>query len=431
VDTRTRQAGVALCRLIRVPGLAADPLGRVLSAWLEEPALVDGFWNRPAAEYRERWGVPARAARYLQEAEEDEEAGMAEAAYLAAQGAGIEQVSLLDAAFAALAAARGLPPVLFTRGNQDHLWQAGAAIPHSRDAGEEALAWGGRLAKALSEAGTGIVTGHNRDGYRRAAAAAKRAGAPLTVVLDRPLHDATSQGPGAEPVLTARLWDDRFRPERELVVSAVLPGARWLPSHAQARDALIIHLAEVVVAGDVRRGGNLAPLCARAATASRLVFRSPYCRAEIDAPSLPGEPEAAAVVIGQALSRRRETAPGIEPAMRHPGWVARRWEAEREAFAASLSLLVAEWGWVERRPASSPIAKTIRVAAIVQLPGVSEVEPDQAVLVGRRDGNEAPDLGEQVLLLSPGEPIQDLAGLRAYLSRCRTRMQEALRNQRH
>src|SRR5439155_13008523 len=107
--------------------------------------------------------------------------------------------------------------VLFTRGNQDFLWRGGVAIPHSRDAAEEALDWGAALARALAEAGIGLVTGHNRDGYRRAAASAKRAAAPLTVVLDRPLHGFISQGPGAEPVSTARLWDGRFRPEREVL----------------------------------------------------------------------------------------------------------------------------------------------------------------------------------------------------------------------
>src|SRR5205807_6924892 len=123
----------AVYRLLRVPGLDAEAVIRVLSAWRGEPVLLDQFWGRTAEDYRRAWGLSPRAARFLQDTDEDEEAASVEAALLAAREADIELVSWLDPPFASLGAARGLPPVLFTRGNQDYLWGSGVASPHSRD----------------------------------------------------------------------------------------------------------------------------------------------------------------------------------------------------------------------------------------------------------------------------------------------------------
>ena len=127
MDSRAMRTEIAIYRLLRTPGLSVDSLGQVLSAWREEPALLDRCWNRPAADYRQRWGLSVAAARFLQDGDDEEETGIAEAAVLAARSSDIELMSVLDADYASLCAARGLPPVLFTRGNQDLLWRAGAA----------------------------------------------------------------------------------------------------------------------------------------------------------------------------------------------------------------------------------------------------------------------------------------------------------------
>jgi len=175
----TSEQETAVYRLLRVPGLGPGAIERILTAWKDSPDLAESFWGRPIEEYRSRWGLSARAARLLRDedrSDDDWRAGEADAA--AARTAHIELIAILDSGYAALAATRDLPSVLFTRGNQDLLWNAGAAIAHSRGASEDALEWGAQLAAALAEAGVGLITGHNRDGYRRTAAAAKRLGAP-------------------------------------------------------------------------------------------------------------------------------------------------------------------------------------------------------------------------------------------------------------
>ena len=434
----TREQEIALYRLLRVPGLGAGGAGRVLAAWRDQPGLLAAFWGRRAEEYRAGWGLTRRAALFLQGDAGSEDSIMAAAAdSAAARAAEIELLTVLDGEYERLAAIRDLPPALFTRGNQDLLWDAGTAIPHSRAAPEEALAWSAELATALAAAGGGLVTGHNRDGYRRVAAAAKRAGAPLVIALDRPLHGEPSTGPGAEPVVTARLWDAQFRRERELVLSAGGPGEPWVPGHARRRDALILGLATVVVAGAVRPGGIMADLCARALAARRPVFRSPFCWAELGAKALPAAIDAASAAVIQAAQEESEDDGSGRNRLRRPrpGWLERHWSAEAAAFVAALETVVGRDGWVERRGAG-PAAATgtapqaglpEELMAVVLLPASAGGQPAEMVVVGRRGPHGRGGEEAALLLLSPGEAIHDLDTFQAYLARCRTRVQDLIR----
>src|SRR5712691_8636738 len=99
----------ATYRLLRVPGLTEDAWGRVLTAWRDMEGLRDRFWGRAAAEYQSAWGLSARAARCLRDADYEEEAVIATAEVAAAKEAEIELLSLLDPSYAALAGVRALP----------------------------------------------------------------------------------------------------------------------------------------------------------------------------------------------------------------------------------------------------------------------------------------------------------------------------------
>jgi hypothetical protein len=433
----TNEQEMAVYRLLPVPGLGPGALGRVLAAWREQPELVAGFWGRPVDEYRARWGVSPRAARCLHGEAAEQETLAAEAD--AARAIRVEMMSVMDAGFAALAADRGLPPVLFTRGNQDLLWEAGVAIPHSRGAPEEALGWAADLASALAEAGVGLVSGHNRDGYRRAAAAAKRAGAPLVIVLDRPLHGEPATGPRAEPVVTARLWDSQFRPERELVLSSIGPREAWMPTHARRRDELVTGLADVVVAGAVRPGGIMAALGERRVMAHKPIFRSPFCGADLPAPLLPTDITAAAARVIEAVQEPSETGgpSGARSRCPQPGWLDRCWASEIAAFVSLLEGMVGRDGWVERRPAgpvpaeddpAAPGRPWTDVLAVVMLPLRGE-NPDSEMVVLRRFRRPAGRCGlkEPALLLTPGASLSELEAFRAYLTRCRSLVQAAIR----
>ncbi len=414
-----------LYRLLAVPGLSEAALGRILVGWGADPAESGRFWERAAAEYQRGWGLSARAAVYLAEEAKSEKAlRAAEVLTTLARAAEIELLTVQEDDYAALARERGLPPVLFTRGNQDLLWAGGVAVAQSRDAPEAALAWGAALAAALADAGVQLVSSHNRDGYRRVAAAAKRAAAAVVIVLDRPLHDTPGDGPRAEPVSTARLWDERFHPERQVIVSGRRPGERWQPRHGRGRDALVMGVATVVVAGGVREDGTMAGLCRQAIRAGRTVFGSPFCPAELGGEPLPAEIPAAAERVAAAV----ELAVGLDGGGhgRRVGWIERQRAASVAAFMDGLGSGAGEGVLVRRLPAApflegDPAERRAWLAAglraIIHLPawpGAGEREVVLLTVSGARE--------DEVLLMEPDGAVESLEALRRYLSGCRARV---------
>jgi DNA recombination-mediator protein A len=424
-----RETEVAVYRLLSVPGLGAAAATRVVRAWQQNPSLIDSFWVQRPSDYTRHWGLSEKAARFLaSEGDASETRAPAESAAARARDAGIELLTLLDSGYDLLAAARGLPAVLFTRGNQDLVGATGVALVHSRDASETALMWGAAVAAALAAEGMALVSGHNRDGYCRVAAAAKRAGSPLTIALDRPLHDTPDEGPRAEPVSTARLWDPAFRPERQLLVSGSWPGDVWTVRQARARDALVVGLARVIVAGDVRPGGIIASLLAAAGSSGRPVLRSPFCRADLGAPLVPFEIPAAAAVIRGAVNAVVSSEGPVSP---KTGWLERRWEQEIEAFVAALRADSGPALRLERLEARPILVeesheRPIRheaVRVVVHLPSVTAHEDGEVVVIT----GVAADPSPSALLLAPREPVRTLSELRGYLTRCRARAREALK----
>jgi hypothetical protein len=478
----TREEEIAIYRLLALPGLGSQALGRVLGAWRKDRDLIERFWGRPAAEYRRCWGLTDQAARYLQEQHDPSESrGVAETAITRAHEREIELLTVMEPGYAELAETHGLPPLLFTRGNQDLLWSVGVAIPHSKDASEAALAWGGEVAKGLAEAGQALVCGHNRDGYQRVGAAAKRARAPLVIVLDRSLDGAPAAGAWAEPLASARLWDERFRPERELIVSPFRSGESWTPRHARGRDALIMKIAGVIVAGDVRPGGTIASECLRAIDSGRLVFRSCFCRADLPAPPVPQKgDEATAMIFKAIVSLSEANCQSLSPPLRltappQPGWQERRWLATVTEFARALECLVGERGWVVQEsadahvgqggsleadeaelashdPSLMPGLRRVRsaegVLAVIHIPATLGLDTSGSVMPASPPAERTGPCGvgsaadgssggwmvavgvsgfiAPALLLTPGEPLRDLAALRSYLRHCHVRVQAAI-----
>jgi hypothetical protein len=426
----------ALYRLIALPGLTAAAVRRILTAWREDAGAAARFWDASPEEYRERWMLPEPVIRpLLANGAPDEERARVLAGE--AREAEIELLSLLDSAYHPLASRRGLPGLLFTRGNQDLLWRPSVAILHSRDASDRGLAWGGALAQALARAGITLVSSHNRDGYRQTAAAAKRHASPLVLALDRPLHGLPAEGPRAEPVSSSRLWDDRFRPEKELLLSAIGPGETWRPQHAGDRDLLIARVASVLVAGDVRPGGIIAERCLGAPAADRLVFSSPHCRAVVEAEPLPADPEAAALRIAAGVERLQPVDGGEGTATL--GWLARRWESAVREFVEGVRGALDPGGWIEREAVAAGGGGASRtrqawlrssLRALVLIPGPPTA--GEAEVVGVGDGlppHAAPR--PQVVVIAPEGDVAAPAELRWYLQQAACRVAALLTDPPH
>ncbi len=70
----------------------------------------------------------------------------------------------------------------------------------------------------------------------------------------------------------ARIWDLRFDPGRDLVVSRFRLYDPWIGANGRERDRMVFALADVVVAVDIRPGGVMENECLRAHKLGREVF---------------------------------------------------------------------------------------------------------------------------------------------------------------
>ncbi|NIR00338.1 MAG: hypothetical protein GTN78_09080, partial [Gemmatimonadales bacterium] len=104
----------------------------------------------------------------------------------------------------------------------------------------------------LCDEGLTAVTSHNTRPYQIVGLAAKSRNAPLALVLDRGILSAFPQGLGWEPVAQARIWDMRFDPERDLVISRFRLYDPWIGANGRERDRMVFGLADIVVAVEVR-----------------------------------------------------------------------------------------------------------------------------------------------------------------------------------
>src|SRR5439155_18472060 len=103
--------------------------------------------------------------------------------------------------------------------------------------------------------GVPVVSGHNTPGYKAAAVASARHGAPRLLALDRGLIAAPEATLDREPVAPARVWTPEWDGLAGLAVSPFRPRDPWAKSNSRLRDELVAGLAAAVVAVHVRAGG--------------------------------------------------------------------------------------------------------------------------------------------------------------------------------
>jgi len=163
-------------------------------------------------------------------------------------------------------------PFVFAYGGLGLLEEPRVALVSSRDVSAEGLAITDAIGDALARRDVTLVTSINREGYQAAATAAKRHAGPAVMVLDRGFSAAFPAGLDREPVATARVWDEQFDPELQLLLSPFGWRDVWTARNGKRRDSLIFDLADVVVAIDVRADGHIETECRRAAQRGRTVL---------------------------------------------------------------------------------------------------------------------------------------------------------------
>ena len=164
------------------------------------------------------------------------------------------------------------PPIVYAFGNLGLLRERKFAVVSSSGIGAHSIEVVRELAGMLSDEGLAAVTSHNTHPYQIAGLAAKSRNAPVILVLDRGILSTFPQGLGYEPVAQARIWNLRFDPERDLVISRFRLYDPWIGANGRERDRMVFALADVVVAVEIRPGGVMESECLRAHRKGREVY---------------------------------------------------------------------------------------------------------------------------------------------------------------
>ncbi|MDH7480938.1 MAG: DNA-processing protein DprA [Armatimonadota bacterium] len=164
------------------------------------------------------------------------------------------------------------PPILYIYGNMSLLRERKFAVISSNDISGRSIEITREISSLLSEEGLTAVTSHNTHSYQIVGIAAKSRNAPLVLVLDRGILSAFPQGLGWEPVAQARIWDLRFDPQRDVVISKFRVYDPWIGANGRERDRMVFSMADIVVAVEVRAGGVMEAECLRAFKHGREVY---------------------------------------------------------------------------------------------------------------------------------------------------------------
>ncbi len=156
------------------------------------------------------------------------------------------------------------PPIMYAYGNLGLLRERKFAVISSSTISAHSIEVTREIAGTLCDEGLAAVTSHNNHPYQVVGLAAKSRHAPVVMVLDRGILSAFPQGLGFEPIKAARIWDVRWDPEKDLVLSRFRLFDHWIGANSRERDRMVFGLADVVVAVEVRPGGVMESECLRA-----------------------------------------------------------------------------------------------------------------------------------------------------------------------
>lgn len=262
-----------------VPHLGPKGLSRLLS---EIPCgrpdeLIDladvRSWQLSADTLKREYGVHSEAAHALVD-RKDELLSAGKAIHEAACKLGIRVLTVRDPDYppSVLEYDPDPPPIIYAHGNMGLLRDRKFAVVSSSGVSGEGLDTIRECAGLLADEGLAAVTSHNTQAYQVVGLAAKSRNAPVALVLDRGILTTFPQGLGWEPVAQARIWNLRFDPVRDVVISRFRLYDHWIGANARERDRMVFSLSNVVVAVEVRPGGVMESECTKAHKRGREVY---------------------------------------------------------------------------------------------------------------------------------------------------------------
>jgi hypothetical protein len=258
--------------LSEIPGVGEKTLGRALERLAARGMAPEELLRRTEQELAGEMGFSAAAAGRIRRVTPTMRQA-AEGAARSLRRAGARVLTLQDATYPARLRERlpDPPPVLYAYGAENALDRPTFAAANSNGAPEAALAASDRAAATLVEKRWTPVTGHNRPAYQRTALVARRGGGRVCYVLDRGLLEAFDGDLTRQLFPAAHIWSPAYDPECDLTLSPFPLRAHGIALHNRRRDALLFALADMIIAGEVRPGGEMERRCLEALAQGRSV----------------------------------------------------------------------------------------------------------------------------------------------------------------
>lgn len=261
-----------------IPHLGPKGIMRLLKEignWSQDKIVLTDlrFWNLSADSLQHEFKLHPRAAECIITRKEELLAECRKLSGYTSQ-LGIRVITILDPDYppALKDYSSSPPPILYAHGNLSLLYDQKYAVVSSSRISPFTVEKTRQISSILAEKGLSVVTSHNTYSYQISGLAAKSRNAPVILVLDRGILSAFPQGLGWEPVAQARIWNLRFNPSKDLVLSQFRLYDNWIGSNARERDRMVFALADVVVGVEIRSGGVMESECMRAEKKGREVY---------------------------------------------------------------------------------------------------------------------------------------------------------------
>ncbi len=277
-EDREQISAVTFALMLRmVPQIGEKTLGRLLRTGLSQQISPEDFLSLPSAIWRSQFELDKRTVSIL------------EAERTTLPGKALEMARFLRLSEVQLITCMSVsypdrmerfddspPPMLMAKGDirlfspeDRNGFTFTVAIsrghsPFSLDKQEE-------VSNSLIAQGGIPVTGHDRIPYQRLALTAQRQNRPVLYLLDRGLREVLGPEMDRPPFAAARIREQTFNSERDLMVSPFRLDDHSLGSNNRRRDRLVAAMSDIIVAVDVSPEGEMLGLCRRAQAQGKAV----------------------------------------------------------------------------------------------------------------------------------------------------------------
>lgn len=246
---------LALCL---TPGIGSKTLLRIFTKNDLYNRTPEEFFNYSSQVLEEEYGLPKKTSQKWNELK-TKKLEEAHAFELQLDALKIQFTTISDASYPhqILEFDEDPPTVFYLYGNSSLLNKDNFTVLSSRNSNYDTLNQIQKYTTDYIHRGKILVCGHNTPEYQAAAVISLRYASPRILVLDRGLFTALGENLDQELFDVARIWRYEFDPHVDLVISPYHPSVPYIRGANVIRDRVIAGLAQLLLIGEMRIGGNI------------------------------------------------------------------------------------------------------------------------------------------------------------------------------